>query len=228
MTPDLPDVNALVTVVAASGRALRTRVEDVAGDALAVARPRGAGTGTVEDLAAPGDPLEVHWPCPRGLAVLPVVLSERPAGGVPLWWLLATGPVELHQRRSYVRSPVVGDWPVRVALTWVLPEDGTAEGDLVDLSEGGLRARVRDWAAPEGASVAVRLTLAKGTATGAGAGVSVTEFEVLGTAVRAQEQPDAATSPGLTEVVVQLHDAGRDADRLRALVFAWQRAARRA
>jgi hypothetical protein len=222
-------VNGLVTVVAASGRMRRSRVEDVTAEALAIAPVSGVGAGTLEELAAPGDPLEVHWPCPRGLVVLPVVLGERAVDGVPLWWLVPTGPAELHQRRSYVRAPVLGDWPVRVVLTWLLPVEGAAEGYLVDLSEGGLRARLSGWTAPEGASVVGRLTLAEGAAAGASgsAGVDVTEFEVLGTAVRAVDQPDSSASAGLTEVVVQLHDAGRQGDQLRALVFAWQRAARR-
>ena len=232
MNQPFPSVNALVTVVAASGRMRRSRVEDVTDEALAVAPANGAGAGTVEEVAAPGDPLEVHWPCPRGLLVLPVVLRERAVDGVPLWWLVPTGPAELHQRRSYVRAAVSSAWPVRVALSWLLPVPGTAEGDLLDLSEGGLRARLRDWTAPEGASVVGRLTVAEGCGGGAsgsgGSGVDVTEFEVFGTAVRAVEQPDASASPGLTEVVVQLHDAGHQGDQLRALVFAWQRAARRA
>lgn len=204
-----------------------TVVEDVDGDAVAVAVPA-ARKGELEPPRE-GDPFELSWPGPRGLVVVPVQLRARVRDGVPLWWLQVAGGPDVQQRRSFVRSEAVLPFPARVVVEWQLPEAGSAAGELQDLSEGGLRAHLRAGAGPdcpEGAGVAVRLTLvdvAHGAAD-AVEGVDVTEHELFGTVLRSGRLPEDADA---CEVVVQLHDERAQADALRRLVFAWQRRARR-
>ncbi|TNM69407.1 PilZ domain-containing protein [Streptomyces sp. NP160] len=217
---------ALLTAPGEEPRA--TVVEDVDGDAVAVAVPP-LRKGELEPPRE-GDPFELSWPGPRGLVVVPVLLRARVRDGVPLWWLQVAGGPDVKQRRSFVRSEAVLPFPARVVVDWQLPERGSAAGELQDLSEGGLRAHLRATGpgadCPEGAGVAVRLTLvdvAHGAAD-AVEGVDVTEHELFGTVLRSGrllEDPDAC------EVVVQLHDDRAQADALRRLVFAWQRRARR-
>ncbi|MBC3763745.1 PilZ domain-containing protein [Quadrisphaera oryzae] len=216
-------------LIAAPGEEPRaTVVEDVDGDAVAVAVPpllRG-------EFEPPrdGDPFELRWPGPRGLVVVPVVLRARVRDGVPLWWLQVAGGPDVRQRRSFVRAGAETPFPARVVVEWELPERGSAAGELQDLSEGGLRAHLRTAGpggdCPEGAGVAVRLTLvdvAQGAAD-ALAGVDVTEHELFGTVLRSGRLPE---DPDASEVVVQLHDDRAQSDALRRLVFAWQRRARR-
>ncbi|MGQ7297324.1 PilZ domain-containing protein [Quadrisphaera sp. KR29] len=203
-------------------------VEDVDGDAVAVSAPvprRG-------ELEPPreGDPFELSWPGPRGLVAVPVVLRGRVREGVPLWWLQVAGGADVRQRRSFVRAGASLPFPARVVLEWQLPEPGSAAGELQDLSEGGLRAHLRGGDGPdcpEGAAVAVRLTLvdvAHGAAD-AVEGVEVTEHELFGTVLRSGRLPQ---DPDACELVVQLHHDAAQADALRRLVFTWQRRARRA
>lgn len=215
-------------LLAAPGEEPRaTVVEDVDGDAVAVTVPR-ARKGELEP-PLDGDPFELSWPGPRGLVVVPVVLRARVHDGVPLWWMQLAGGPDVQQRRSFVRAGAVTPFPARVVVEWQLPEQGSAAGELQDLSEGGLRAHLRVGDGPdcpEGAGVAVRLTLldvARGAADVV-EGVEVTEHELFGTVLRSGRLPE---DPDAGEVVVQLHHDPAQGDALRRLVFSWQRRERR-
>lgn len=222
-----PGVNANLTIAKAEAWNLPTRVEDVSDSMIAIAAPR-LPAGLLE-IPEDGEPFDVFWVGERGVLALPTVFRDRGIDNVRLWWLEVTGPVELRQRRDFVRARAATGWPVRVRLEWVLPEHGTAEGELLDLSEGGLRARMHVPSVPVQASVAILLTVAEGTDElhGPTSGVDVTEFDFLGTVVRAVRTVGTGEITGTTDVGVQFHETGRQSDDLRALVFAWQRLERR-
>ncbi|PWJ52573.1 PilZ domain-containing protein [Quadrisphaera granulorum] len=225
----------LASVEVTGDDVVETRIDDVRDGRIAVhAPPPRPG-----DLEPPADgaAFELRWATPRGLVTLPVELSERVRTPAPLWWLVPAGPSRRHQRRSFVRAGAASTLPVQVEVLWEHPEPGRCVGDLHDLSEGGLRARIRAprWAlecAP-GSAVAVRLTISEVDRDGDGLALQVVEHELGGTLVRLDEDPaaDGAAAGGAHEavdVVVQLHDDRRQGDALRALVFAWQRRSRRA
>ena len=234
-----PAIGGLVRVIAGESHAWlgpqgrASRIEDVTDDGIAIAAPRGPG-----DVEPPreGDEFELCWPAARGLNALPVRLVDRGRDGVALWWVEPLGEVRLSQRRAFVRAQAVGRSPVRVTLQWSAPVEGSAEGVLVDLSEGGLRVRLTGW--PGGLDVPVQITLAvpEGaveaadgpSAGGAPADEDVVEHELRGTALRGREPSDAVTAVGVVDVSVQFEQPVPRADELRRLVFAWQRAERRA
>lgn len=190
------------------------------GDALAVAAPRAPSGGWPP---APGSDLEIRWPEARGLRVLRVQVLDRGSERGPSWWCLPLGEPVREQRRHYVRA--ASQWPVRAVLSWELPEPGSAQGFLADLSEGGLRARVLGWRGGPGTPVAVRMTVVEADGDAPGAGVVVAEHELFGTVLAVRGDPGAAAA---SDLQVQFHQPVARADELRAMVFAWQRAERRA
>lgn len=231
----VPGLGASVRLCAQDGSAapdVDTRVDDVRDGRIAVHAPP-PRPGDLEP-PADGTAFELRWTTPRGLVVLPVVLAERVRTPAPLWWLAPAGPAERHQRRDFVRAEAAGPLPVQVEVLWEHPEPGRTTGDLVDLSEGGLRARIRAprWAlgCAEGSAVAVRLTITEvdDDAAGDPLALRVVEHELGGTVLRtadaSAEDWDASDS---ADVVVQLHDDVRQGNALRSLVFSWQRRARR-
>ncbi len=200
-----------------------SRVEDVDVDAIAVAAPRGRG-----DLEPPadGEKVELRWPSGRGVYGLRVRVVERYRDGVALWWCEPAGPLVTVQRRAFVRARASGGL-VHVALTRREDDAAVAEGYVVDLSEGGLRASVSGWEGGEGECVVhVRLT-APSAFDDDGAPTAFAEHEMTGTVLRTL----AATTPepgrSLVDVSVEFWQPVPHADALRAVVFAWQRAARR-
>ncbi len=225
-----PPVGGLVRVVADEGHpwsgpdGAASRVEDATATSIAIAAPRGRG-----DLEPPevGEEFELRWTAARGLQVLPVRLVERGRDGVALWWCEPLGAVRLHQRRAFVRTSTVGAQPVRVLLRWSEPAEGGTEGVLVDLSEGGLRARLSAW--PGGEDVPVEITLVvPGGADDGPAGRPDVEHQLRGTALRRRQPDGAGEAAGATDLSVRFEQPVPRADELRALVFAWQRAERRA
>lgn len=229
-----PPVDAAVTVVSENfaqwtgPHGQHSAVRQLAQHGVGISPPVGP-PGVLAPQA--GDDLELHWAGERGLQVLPVRLAERVEGGAPVWWCEPTGSLEVRQRRSYVRAPVVARWPVGVVLTLRGPAAGTVEGFLVDLSEGGLRARVKDWPEGQDVPVTVRLVLADGAEEGMDGGRAaavVAAEELRGTALLVMEGNSRFIPTSTADVHVQFDGSVGCADELRALVFAWQRAARRA
>lgn len=158
MKLDTPHVNALVRVDVREGASgLPSRVEDVEDGDLCIAAP--AYEGDVEPPRAT-DRMVLHWTGVRGVHALPasfVELQRQGAGRLPRWRVRPVGNVELVQRRRFVRSPVsdaVAVVPVEGQLARVVA------GSLVDLGEGGIRARF-DALSPlaEATEVQVHLSL---------------------------------------------------------------------
>lgn len=139
MTPELPDVNALLHVdVGLGATGLPSRVQDLVAGDLVIAAP--SYRGDVE-LPAPGQTLLLHWTGPRGIHALTVCfagLDRVGRGQLSHWVVSPVGDVELVQRRRFVRTAVeesVALVPRDAVLTSV------AGGWLIDLGEGGIRAR---------------------------------------------------------------------------------------
>lgn len=162
----LPPVNTLVRLDVGSTRAplavaLPSRVDGSGDGELLLAAP-----GYVGDLdpVGPGTPITVRWAGPRGLNVLPgeIVAVERV--GARRWRVRPAGPPEVDQRRRYVRAPVTA----QIALVPGVEGPGLlVECELLDLSEGGVRARVgthRGRSPRPGAPVRVHLALDEGPA----------------------------------------------------------------
>ncbi len=232
--PAWPPVGALLRVLGngshpwlgPDGRA--SRVEDVDGAMIAIAAPR--GTGDVEPPAV-GEELRLRWAGPRGLLTLDVRLVDLGRDGVPLWWCEPAGGLQVHQRREFVRAPVPGGWRVSVAITPVGSSASPVQGHLLDVSEGGLRVRVPAWPGAGGTPVLVHLVLppqAEEDMDGGRAAGAVAAHELSGTALRDTGVGDPRLPAGPVEVSVGLEQPVPCADDLRSLVFAWQRAERRA
>jgi len=128
----LPAINALVDVVLMDGEAYQSRVEDITGKRLTVAAPFGLNQA---DLPKVGAAMDLAWvACDRRQAVdvkLVALSHEQP----PRWSIESVGSIRLQTRRNYVRGG--GGEVVEVSL------GGTAyQGRVIDLSEGGVRARM--------------------------------------------------------------------------------------
>lgn len=226
----MPGIGGLVRVagveeehwLGVNGRS--SRVEDLDSDAIAVAAPRGRG-----DVEPPqdGEEVELRWPSGRGVFGLRVRIVERYRDGVALWWCEPVGPLLTVQRRAFVRARASGG-RVHVALSLRNSEDEVADGSVVDLSEGGLRASVGGWTGEkdEGAIVNVRLT-APSAFDDDGEPTEFNEHEMTGTVLRWLPPSTVERGADLVDVCVEFGQPVVDADALRSVVFTWQRAARR-
>lgn len=206
LPPSLPGLNDRLAVVDSSGRSRPSRVEDVDEGWLAVAAPSFPG-----DVEPPeeGQAYELVWPTTRAALVVQVVLRERVSGAVPLWWVQPVGEITVDQRRSFVRAPAV---TATTRLTWLVPDEGEAQGEVLDLSEGGMLALVTGWRARTPTSVVADVWVG---------GEHEAEFGLTGTVLR------ATTRALATEVAVQFHQPVPGADAIRRHVFAWDRRFRR-
>lgn len=85
----------------------------------------------------PGYRLEVMWPAERGILALPVEVAEAHEDGEDVLWLARTvGVARREQRRGFVR--------VTMETPMTLHDGDTAHhATLIDVSEAGLRARVK-------------------------------------------------------------------------------------
>jgi len=144
-----------------------SRVEDVQGVRLWLARPSEAGAEPSRSS------LTLRWTTDEGLWRLPIAYEELVTEPVPQWQVRAAGQAERTQRRDGFRVPIMGAVTIRLGqVTW------TAR--IVDLSEGGVRCRLPlDAPARPGREVGVGLDLVQ------------RGLEVPGEVVRHHEQGDA-------------------------------------
>jgi hypothetical protein len=115
-------------------RSLPSIVEDLLDEDLVVGAP-----ATLADGQAPaqGDTIVVAWEDANGPHQLDTSLVAVLTRELPQWQVRPQGPPRTEQQRRHVRVGV--DFPA------VLVRDKRSiEADLLDLSEGGARARVRD------------------------------------------------------------------------------------
>jgi hypothetical protein len=196
---DIGNLNAELAVGAAS------RVEgDHAGDLL-IAAP-----GFTGDLHAvvTGLPVLLRWVGPRGVHSLATELVEVRRAQLTTWRVRPVGQVLILQRRDFARAPLhtpIAFVPVVADVVLV------TTGSLVELGEGGLRARVTGRPLIIGTEVLARLEL-EGVPIGF-------EGNVLRSAL-------IDRTAEIHEVVV-LITAGRNGERIRRVVLRQQMLARR-
>lgn len=153
------DVEVEITPV---GRTLSVsaRVED-AGPADVVVRP-GVSGFVDEAVVAVGERVSVLWLSDDGARALPAEVATVSRGAVPRWHLKVVGPAEAIQRRQAVRA--------RVALPVVAAVNGIdLQGDIVDISEGGVRAVVEPYGVTPiaGSTLSLTVQLEEGPITAA-------------------------------------------------------------
>ncbi|MGR6966761.1 flagellar brake protein [Geodermatophilus sp. URMC 61] len=108
-----------------------TRVERVTGETVVV-RPS-VGDFADQEVVWVGDHVQVFWRDSASVWALPAQVTTVERGAAPRWHLAVVGPAEAIQRRQAVRARLA------VPLTAVLDSVDLA-GEVVDLSERGLRA----------------------------------------------------------------------------------------
>lgn len=172
---------------------LRSHVREIAEDELVIAAPVEPPGAIPLPL---GGELSVSWTNDRGLHHLAVQLRERLTE--PRRWRVGLiAPPQREQRRGGYRVPVMSTVDIGVDGSW-------HEGNLVDLSEGGLRCLLApDATIVEGSPCRVRLDLVR------------RGLELGGAVVRVREGVDA-----MTDVGVQFADVPvAVTDELRRFLF---------
>jgi c-di-GMP-binding flagellar brake protein YcgR len=207
---DLPEVNSLLYITVKDELNHRSRVEDRDGALLTVAAPIGAGD---VEIPEDGSELTVFWTGTRARYVLPVRMMGRTRGHPARWHLLAlTDPIR-KTRRRFVRGG--GGGPIElVPKTVEIRERRAADavrGQVIDISEGGVRCRVAQADLVPGDPVVVRVQLGD------------CSLQILGRITSQRPEPD---QPGV-DVIVTYHPSEADAQVIRRYVFQWEIAERR-
>lgn len=215
---DRPSIGDPVVLRDAQGVEYASRVEDLDGDMIAVARPTDLRAALEY---AEGLELELVWTLATGIHLLPVELAGTSTDHhIRLWHLAVTGDGWSAQRRDYVRVPAVG----RIAIEPVEAEAGSGEsadpgsrleGQLVDLSEVATQCAIP--VAMDDPRIAI------GTAVHCEFGVNGQSFAVPGTVAIVR----GGAGPRDTRVVVRFDASRATGDALRKQVFAIQLAKRR-
>lgn len=232
----MPTIGQPIELRDVEGECHQSRVEDVQGDVLTVARPNDLRVG---ELYSDGTHFSVEWAAERGTFLLPAVLQRtRTDGPLRLWDLQVTGSLERQQRRSYVRVPVSGDvqltWPTLTsgARTFYMahlaasPDDSdnedddlaglVLEGQLLDVSEAAIACELPTLSSDP--------RLLKGTAVTVEFRLLLESFALDGAILLAR----AGTKTRSARVVVAFAHTDAEADRLRSQVFTIQRQLRQA
>jgi PilZ domain len=150
----IPSVNDLVHVVVDDVRVYPSRMLDTDGGRLTVAAPMGAGD---LDLPPVGADLELGWVDERSRYVVPVRLIGLTRDLPPRWQVEVVGEPQQKNRRLFVRGG--GGEAVTIAAAGVLDPSKEITGQVVDLSEGGVRCRVSTCRYAPGDSARVSITL---------------------------------------------------------------------
>lgn len=150
----IPAVNTLVEVSILGGDSYRSRVEDAGPGLITVAAPLNL---PAQDRPEAGTQVTIRWTAgARGRYAAPARLVELIRGAVPRWVTRPSGPVAVEQSRQYVRGG--GGEPV-VLLRHNPDDPSPVTGYVVDLGEGGLRARFTGTEITVGERVVVTLIL---------------------------------------------------------------------
>jgi hypothetical protein len=127
-----------------------TRVEQVTGETIMV-RPS-VGDFADQEVVRVGDHVQVVWRDPSGVWALPAQVATVERGAAPRWHLTVTGAAEPIQRREAVRARLA------VSVTAVL-DSVALRGEVVDLSERGVRAVLDAFGQPPSPGTVVPLTV---------------------------------------------------------------------
>lgn len=126
------------------------RVEHVDAGFLVV-RPS-AGEFVEQQVVRVGDQVQVAWRDAVAGWALPAQVTTVERGTVPRWHLAVLGPAEELQRREAVRARLAV--PVTVVLN-----GADLEGEVRDLSEGGVRVSLEAFGDPPPSGTVVPLTV---------------------------------------------------------------------
>ena len=126
------------------------RVEHVDAGFLVV-RPS-AGEFVEQQVVRVGDQVQVAWRDAVAGWALPAQVTTVERGTVPRWHLAVLGPAEELQRREAVRARLA------VPITVVL-NGADLEGEVRDLSEGGVRVSLEAFGDPPPSGTVVPLTV---------------------------------------------------------------------
>jgi hypothetical protein len=144
-----PAINGLIDVVLTTGELYHSRIEDINGTLFTVGAPYGIHAA---DVPNPGAGLEIAWvDGDRRYAVdmrLRSLTREQP----PRWELEMVGSIRLQTRRNYVRGGGGEEMEIAKGAE-------TFSGRVIDLSEGGVRLRVKEDRFERDDRVDLRLTL---------------------------------------------------------------------
>ncbi|MBB4750306.1 PilZ domain-containing protein [Actinoplanes lobatus] len=127
---ELPEIGGTVFLAMGEGLNLRSKLLAIDGGALLLSAPLETTGLTVFE---PGREIEIFWAPPRTRVVLPCRLTEI-SDSPPRWTLVPAGGARHDNRREFVRG---GAGAVVQLETGVNGQ--SAEGALLDISEGGLR-----------------------------------------------------------------------------------------
>lgn len=116
-----------------------TRVEHVTSGTLVV-RPS-VGDFADQEVVRVGDHVQVFWHDATDVWALPAQVGTVERGAAPRWHLVVSGPAEPIQRREAVRARLTV--PITAVLNGV-----DLEGEVVDLSERGIRAVLEAFGNP--------------------------------------------------------------------------------
>jgi hypothetical protein len=145
----LPLINGLVDVVLLDGEVFHSRIEDINGRVLTVGAPYGIRP---TDIPKKGSSLEIAWVTEQRRHAVDMRLKNLSDEQPPRWDLEVIGSVRLQTRRNYVRGG--GGEGIVVAKN-----QETVTGKVVDISEGGVRLRVREDSFDQDERVEVQLAL---------------------------------------------------------------------
>jgi hypothetical protein len=127
-----------------------TCVERVTGETIVV-RPS-VGDFADQEVVRVGDHVQVVWRDPSGVWALPAQVATVERGAAPRWHLTALGAAEPIQRREAVRARLA------MSVTAVLDSVGR-RGEVVDLSERGIRVVLGAFGHPPAPGTVVPLTV---------------------------------------------------------------------
>ena len=153
---DHPHRDGEVEVVLLGHRVSVSARVEAADAATVVVRPS-VGEFAGQQVVRIGEEVQLVWHDAPEVRMVTAEVATVQHGAVPRWHLDVTAPAEPVQRRKAVRG--------RFALRLTVTVDGVdLEGDVLDLSEAGVRAAVDAYGAPpsRGAAVAVVLELEDG------------------------------------------------------------------
>lgn len=193
---DHPHRDGEVEVVLPEHRvSVSARVE--AADAATVVLRPSVGEFAGHEVVRVGEEVQLLWHDAPDVRMLTAEVTTVGRGAVPCWHLDVTAPAEPVQRREAVRGRLV--LPLTVTVN-----GAELEGDVLDLSETGIRAAVDAHGPPPspGATVAVVLQLEDD--------VLATPAEVVWYRVRGGRWTLSLRFPALME---------KEHDRLRRRVF---------
>jgi hypothetical protein len=148
MDADWPSLNSRAWLrLQCCGAEHPTRVEGFTENGCILAAPSLPHTHDVDPKVAK-DGLFLGWVSVHHALEVPAMLVEHETDPLPMWTIEAAGKVEETQRRNYVR--LMMDLDIEMEL---IPGGGTTRARTIDLSEGGIKCLVDEWAPDPGGRI---------------------------------------------------------------------------